>query len=163
MMSLGSMDAWISVAGYAAFFVLLARLSFDDVRIGLLYDRWVLALAFVGILMAASGQLASPLYALSGALVGGGLLYVVRLLSRGGMGGGDVKLAAALGIWTGLDGILPALFVAFVLGSMFGVVQMILHRQRHMKLSFGPFLAVGGIVGTFFGEELVRLYEAWFW
>lgn len=162
MMSLGSMDAWISLAGYASFFVLLARLSLDDVRIGLLYDRWVLALALVGILMSASGQLASPLSALSGALVGGGLLYAVRLLSRGGMGGGDVKLAAALGIWTGLDGILPALFVAFVLGSVFGAAQMILHRQRHMKLPFGPFLAVGGMVGVFFGADIMRWYEAWF-
>ena len=162
MMSIDSMEAWISLAGYASFFFLLARLSFDDVRIGLLYNRWVLALALVGILMAGSGQLVSPLSALFGALVGGGLLYAVRLLSRGGMGGGDVKLAAALGIWTGLDGILLALFVAFVLGSLFGVAQMILSRQRHMKLPFGPFLAVGGMVGVFFGADIMRWYEAWF-
>lgn len=153
----------LDVIGFLAFFGLLLRLSLDDVRDGMLYDRFVFPLALSGVVMVLAGRLSPPLSAWMGALIGGGLLFLVRLLSRGGLGGGDVKLAAALGIWTGLDGIFPALFVAFLLGSLWGIGQFFVSRGKRTKLPFGPFLAMGGIVGVFFGETLSQLYEAWFW
>ena len=155
--------AILDAIGFLAFFGLLLRLSIDDVRDGMLYDRFVLPLALSGVLMVLAGRLSTPFSALMGSLTGGGLLVLVRLLSRGGMGGGDVKLAAALGIWTGLDGIFPALFIAFLLGSLWGIGWFLVSRGKRTKLPFGPFLAMGGMVGVFFGQTLSELYEAWFW
>ena len=149
------------LAGGFAFFALLLRLSVDDIRTGFLYDRWVGLLAATGLIMAALGQ-RTLFSAISGALLGGGLLFAVRMLSRGGIGGGDVKLAAALGLWTGHTGILPALFVAFLLGSLWGIVLLLRGYGRKAKLPFGPCLAIGGVVGVGFGNEICAFYEALF-
>lgn len=157
-----SCDALTSV-GWLAFFLLLLRLSYDDVRVGMLYDRWVMALALVGAVLVCLGRCSTVASSFAGAAVGGGLLFVVRWLSRGGLGGGDVKLAAALGIWTGLTGIIVALFVAFVLGSLWGIVQLLCGKGKDAPLPFGPCLAVGGIVGVFFDDAIASWYEAWFW
>ena len=150
-----------SLAGFLVFGLLLLRLSIEDVRTGFLHDRWVMPLAAAGLVMTFLGSrtLAS---ALAGALLGGGLLFAVRMLSRGGIGGGDVKLAAALGLWTGHTGILPALFVAFQLGSLWGIVLLLRGYGRKAKLPFGPCLAIGGVVGVGFGNEICAFYEALF-
>lgn len=152
----------LDIIGFLTFFGLLLRLSFDDVRVGMLYDRFVLPLLLSGVVMVFAGLLSTPISALAGALIGGGVLALVRILSCGGMGGGDVKLSAALGVWTGLDGIFPALFVAFLLGSLWGIGCFFASRGKKTRLPFGPFLSIGGIVGVFFGEALSQLYEAWF-
>jgi len=160
-MSGGMIVQVLSCAGFLMFFALLLRLSVEDIRTGFLHDRWVFPLALSGLCMAILGQ-RTIVSAVAGALLGGGLLLVVRILSHGGIGGGDVKLAAALGIWTGLSGILPALFVAFVLGSFWGIVLLLRGCGRRAKLPFGPCLAIGGIIGVFFGDEICALYEALF-
>ena len=143
------------------FFALLLRLSVDDIRTGFLRNKWVALLAAAGLVMVLFGQVAL-LSAVSGALLGGGGLFVVRVLSHGGVGGGDVKLAAALGIWTGFEGILPALFIAFLLGSLWGIVLLLRGSGRKAKLPFGPCLSVGGTIGVFYGEEILSFYEALF-
>ena len=74
------------LAGGFAFLALLLRLSVDDIRTGFLYNRWVGLLAAAGLIMAALGQ-RTLFSAISGALLGGGLLFAVRMLSRGGIGG----------------------------------------------------------------------------
>ena len=78
-----------------------------------------------------------------------------------GMGMGDVKLAGAMGLYLGLS-IIPALLVAFLSGSLVGVV--ILAREgaagRKKAVPFGVFLALGGIVGVLAGPELIDLYES---
>ena len=154
------LDDAATMAGFVAFGGLLLWLSVQDVKTGLLPDRFVFALAGMGALLVLSGKLSPPLSALGGAGLGGGLLFAVRRLSRGGMGGGDVKLAAALGIWTGVSGILPALFLAFFLGSLWGLVLLAQGRGRRARLPFGPCLAVGGAVGTLYGEAIASWYEA---
>jgi leader peptidase (prepilin peptidase)/N-methyltransferase len=73
---------------------------------------------------------------------------------------GDVKLAGAMGLYLGLS-IIPAMLVAFLSGSLVGVV--ILAREgaaaRKKAVPFGVFLALGGIVGVLAGPELIDLYE----
>ena len=75
----------------------LLRLAVVDVRTGYLPDRLVLPLGALGLLLSALGVLAPLASSLAGAAFGGGLFLLVYRLSRGGMGGGDVKLAAAIG------------------------------------------------------------------
>lgn len=68
------------------------------------------------------------------------------------MGFGDVKLAGMLGAWSGFEAFLVGLFAAVLAGAVLGV----LFRRR--KLPFGPYLAAGGVVAFFFGEEIFRQY-----
>ncbi len=86
-------------------------------------------------------------------------LLLAALAYPAGMGMGDVKLAGVMGIYLG-SGIAPAMLVAFLAGSIVGVA--IIAREgrdaRKKGIPFGPFLALGGLVGIFAGPELVDVY-----
>jgi leader peptidase (prepilin peptidase)/N-methyltransferase len=88
------------------------------------------------------------------------LLAAVIAYPRG-MGMGDVKLAGAMGLYLGAS-VIPALLVAFLSGSVAGMV--ILAREgaaaRKKAIPFGVFLALGGIVGVLAGPDLIDLYES---
>ena len=89
-----------------------------------------------------------------GILLGGGLFLVIILASRGGMGGGDMKLGALLGAFLGWKALLFALFVAIVLGGAIGAVLLATGRRgRKDPIPFGPFLAAGGAMALFWGER----------
>ncbi len=89
----------------------------------------------------------------------GGLLFLVVLAYPAGMGLGDVKLAATMGLFLG-RAIAPAILVALLAGSVVGLVLIARHgaRARKMAIPFGPFLALGGVVGLLVGDQLIDLY-----
>jgi len=97
------------------------------------------------------------------ALIAGGIAFVALFLAAlaypAGMGMGDVKLAGVMGIYLG-SAVAPAMLVAFLTGSVVGIA--IIAREgrdaRKKGVPFGPFLALGGLVGIFAGVELVDLY-----
>jgi leader peptidase (prepilin peptidase)/N-methyltransferase len=94
-----------------------------------------------------------------GLISGGGLFYLIAMISRGGMGGGDVKMMAMVGAFTGWKSILLTTFAASLLGSAVGIFLMIFKgKGRKTKIPFGPFLATGAIITLFYGEELLALY-----
>jgi len=102
---------------------------------------------------------ALPEHLIAGAAAGGFFLLVVFAYPRG-MGMGDVKLAAVLGLFLGRD-VAPALFVAFLVGTLVGAA--IIARKgsrdgRKTAVPFGPFLALGGVVALFAGDALVDWY-----
>ena len=88
------------------------------------------------------------------------LLVAVVAYPRG-MGMGDVKLAGVMGLYLGAS-VIPALLVAFLSGSLAGIV--ILAREgaaaRKKAIPFGVFLALGGIIGVLAGPELIDFYES---
>jgi len=90
----------------------------------------------------------------------GGFLFVAWFLYPRGMGMGDVKLAFVLGIYLG-RAVVPAMFVAFLAGAVIGAA--IIARQgvkegRKAGIPFGPWLALGGVVGLLAGDEMVDWY-----
>jgi leader peptidase (prepilin peptidase) / N-methyltransferase len=89
----------------------------------------------------------------------GGFLLVAALAYPGGMGMGDVKLAAVMGFFLG-RAVAPALLVGFALGVVVGVGIMAARglAARKQAIPFAPYLAVGGIVGQLFGGDLVNWY-----
>ncbi len=100
-----------------------------------------------------------PLAMLLGGLLGGGLLLAIALVTRGGMGGGDIKFAAALGLWFGWQQTLLALFLSFLIGGAGGAV-LLLFRLRGRKdfIPFGPFIAAGAFVTLLYGPDLLAWY-----
>lgn len=87
------------------------------------------------------------LYAAAGFLAGGLIPLIAAMLTNGGIGGGDIKLCALLGIITGPYGILLILFVATLLAMAAGGIQHFVFRVKAEKLAFVPCLSVG--VATF--------------
>lgn len=101
---------------------------------------------------------------LAGGLVGLCVLLAIALLSRGGMGMGDVKLAAFIGVIVGLPQILLAMFIAFVAGGVIvGALWTVGKVGRKDPVAFGPYLALGGIVTLLYGEPILNWWMARSW
>lgn len=110
---------------------------------------------------AASLSFYTPLNdAIWGVLSGGGILYSISVLSGGGMGGGDVKLAALIGAFLGWKTTLLGLLLACFIGSFFGVSMIILgYKKRKDCVAFGPYIALGtAIVMVLGNEETINIY-----
>lgn len=108
------------------------------------------------ILSAASGQLASSVTAAAAA---GAVFLVLSIVSRGGMGGGDIKLAAMIGAFLGTPAVIVALFLAVALGAAAGLVLLALRlRSRKDMIPFGPAMAMGAIIAVFGSNAIVHWY-----
>ncbi len=116
------------------------------------------AIIAVGIgLILAPGKVPEQLIAGAAA---GGFLLMFALAYPKGMGMGDVKLAAVLGLFLGRS-VAVALLVGVLSGALFGAAVMArlgVAQGRKTAVPFGPFLALGGIVALFAGPALVHLY-----
>lgn len=96
---------------------------------------------------------------LAGLLFGGGLFYLIAVLSRGGMGGGDIKMMAMVGAFMGWKSIFLTTFIGSVTGSVVGIFLMIAKgKGRKSKIPFGPFLAIGALITLFFGNIILKWY-----
>ena len=98
---------------------------------------------------------------LEGVLLGGGFLYLVGtlaefLLKKEAMGGGDVKLLAAIGAVIGWRGVLWTIFVSSFVGSIIGLYGKWKHGQE--LIPYGPFLALGAFLYIFFGPQAMDWY-----
>jgi leader peptidase (prepilin peptidase) / N-methyltransferase len=90
----------------------------------------------------------------------GGFLLAAALAYPGGMGMGDVKLAAVMGLFLGAA-VAPALLIALLSGVLLGaaiIARKGAHAGRKTAVPFGPFLALGGILAIFVGSPIVNLY-----
>lgn len=126
------------------FCLLLVTMAAIDYCTGLLPDRGNLFLAGLGLLFVLTGAMHSLPEALLGAAVGAGVLLLLRTLSHGGLGLGDVKYAAAFGVWLGGQGTMLALLLAFAIGAVLALLLLACGRlQRNSELAFGPFLSAG--------------------
>ena len=108
----------------AVFAAALIWLSYLDIRDGLLYDAITIPFALFGFVPVLTG-LISLREALIGGTLCGVLFYCLYILARGGLGGGDVKFAAGLGVWLGWEAAVIAVWTAFMLG---GAVAALLHH-----------------------------------
>jgi len=97
-----------------------------------------------------------PAIAAAGA---GGFLLAVALAYPRGMGMGDVKLAAVMGLYLG-RAVVPALAVAVFAGAVVGMALLARDGSsaRKRAVPFGPFLALGGVVGLLAGDEILDWY-----
>jgi leader peptidase (prepilin peptidase)/N-methyltransferase len=147
---------WLGLALVTAL-VPIAFIDLDHRRIPnvIVGPAAVVGLALVAILQ--TGDLVENLIAAAGA---GGVFLLVAIAKPGGMGMGDVKLIAMLGLYLG-RAVAPALLVALLTGSIvgIGIIARYGSREGRKKLiPFGPFLAFGGLVGFFVGDDIVDWY-----
>jgi leader peptidase (prepilin peptidase)/N-methyltransferase len=93
------------------------------------------------------------------ALGAGGFLWLGTLRGGDGMGMGDVKLAALMGLYLGAA-VVTSLAVAFAAGAVAGLVLVLRHgaAARKRAIPFGPFLAAGGVLGLWAGDPVVEWY-----
>jgi leader peptidase (prepilin peptidase)/N-methyltransferase len=140
----------------------LVPLTLVDLAVRLLPNRLTAPAAAVAVV---AGTLLDPGGELDRLLAGaaaGGCFLLAALASPAGMGMGDVKLVAVLGLFLG-EQVAVAVFVALLAGVAVGLV--IIARKgaragRKTVLAFGPFLALGGVVAVIAGQGLLDAYLA---
>ena len=138
---------------------LLVAMSLIDLDTKYLPDDLTYPLLWGGLVVAALGGTIPLSAAVWGAVAGYVPLWLVAggfalIMKRQGMGGGDLKLLAALGAWLGWQAILPIILIASIAGLCVNVPRMVLGKhERHQQYPFGPFLAGGGLVVMFVGAD----------
>jgi leader peptidase (prepilin peptidase) / N-methyltransferase len=149
---------------YFTFTAALITITFIDIDHQIIPD--VITLPGIPLALGAVWFLPAQTYldSIIGFFAGGGTLYIIAILyqwvtGRDGMGGGDIKLLALVGIVTGWKGVLFTLFLGSAVGSLAGVAVM-LHSRTGLKavVPFGPFLSIGAICYIFFGPEVINWY-----
>ncbi|QCJ43627.1 prepilin peptidase [Bacillus sp. S3] len=96
---------------------------------------------------------------LLGAITGFVVLLLIALVSKGGMGGGDVKLYAVLGLVLGVKLVLLSFFLSTLLGAVFGGLALLLKIvKRRQPVPFGPFIAAGTLIAYYWGSEIIDFY-----
>lgn len=137
----------------------LLIISFIDLEHKLVPDLITVPGIVAGLLFSLLVPPAQFLNSLYGVVLGGGLFYLIALVSRGGMGGGDIKLIAMIGAFVGWKLTLVAMFAAILLGSLVAVALLILKlKRRKDMIPFGPFLALGALGALFYGHAIINWY-----
>ncbi len=97
---------------------------------------------------------------LLGATIGFTLLLLIAVISKGGMGGGDIKLFAVIGIVLGWKGVLLAFFLSTLIGSIIGIIGLATKKiERKKPIPFGPFIVIATLLVYFFETEIFT----WYW
>lgn len=101
----------------------------------------------------------SLISAMIGSIEGFFLLWFIAILSKGGMGGGDIKLYAVIGLALGWKLTLLSLFVSSFIGTIYGIYERIRGKlDKKQGIPFGPFIAIGTVLCLWFGDDVIQWY-----
>lgn len=142
---------------YALLFSALITLSVIDFRtyeIPLGINIFILALGLVRVVTDYTNWLG---YAI-GLFCVSGFLYLIYLVTKGrGIGGGDIKLMAVCGLLLGWKLVILSFVLGCIIGSVIHLIRMKVSGEGHV-LAMGPYLAVGVMISTLYGERLIQWY-----
>jgi leader peptidase (prepilin peptidase) / N-methyltransferase len=159
---LGTDDLAALASGLVLCTVLVA-ITLTDLDRRVIPNRIVAAGAIAALALAAVGDPSQLPERLAAAATAGGVLFLIAMAYPRGMGMGDVKLVAMMGLFLG-SAVAPAVLVGFATGAAVGLVMIARHgaAARKQAIPFGPFLALGGVVGLWWGPEIVDWYAGRF-
>ena len=147
-------------------FVLIALL-FIDLDKMLLPDQLTLPLMWLGLILSTLNVFVGTTDAIIGAAAGylslWSVYWLFKLLTgKEGMGYGDFKLLAALGAFTGWQGLPIIILLSSVVGAVAGIALMVAQRSgKSLAIPFGPYLAVAGYLTLLYKSEIIDAYLAW--
>ncbi len=170
----GDVLRFLAAATVSVIFALICVIDIEH-RLILWRTVWVSALILLALAFLPEPFMPQWWRAPLGGVLGFGLVFLMFLLGQGYMwlsarlrgqpvkeiafGGGDVNLAALIGLAVGSQDILPALFIGVLIGGLFSlgyIVQMLLRRRYnpHQPLPYGPFLVAGAVIMYFFRDAV---------
>jgi len=149
---------------YSLMSSVLVAIIFIDLKEMIIPDSLVLSILVLSIIHKACNYF---LYGISpdlmvsflGLLLAVGLFLAIVIVSRGGMGGGDVTLVGALGFVLGVKYILLNIFLSFILGAIISIVLLAAKiKTRKDPIPFGPFIVLGFFITSLWGQDIINWY-----
>ena len=141
------------------FYYLLLTITISDIEEHRIPNAVLLPFFIIGLferllISTTSNWFFNPLL---GVIVGFGVMFLLAYFSKGGMGGGDIKLLAVIGVFVGPIGALITLFLAAFMGLFYAIFSGAA-MKKGTKIPFGPFLAIGAwLVYFYFSNQLATL------
>ena len=142
--------AWSVTTGIQLFYfaiaiVLLVFVTITDFEQYVIFDSMLLPLAVAGFCYTLHIHL--PVTEHFAAALGGGLLFLLlAMLTKGAIGGGDIKLIAALGLWLGVRPLITVIAYGFIAGGIAALFLLITkQKQRNSYFAYGPYFAISGM------------------
>lgn len=148
---------------YALISSVLIIITFIDIREMIIPDSLVVTLLILALIYKfANYVLGQPLKireSIIGLLFAGGLFLAIVLITKGGMGGGDVTLISALGFILGFKKIILNIFLSFILGAIISLFLLATKiKTRKDPIPFGPFIVLAFFITVLWGSEIIDLY-----
>lgn len=96
---------------------------------------------------------------IAGAIIGFVIIFLIIILSKGGMGAGDLKLFTILGIVLGFKGVLLTFFLATLFGALVSIILLLSGKvNRKTPVPFGPFICIAACITYFYGYDIMNWY-----
>lgn len=154
--------SWATLAGWV-FVAVLLTVTVIDLRHMIIPDQILLAGILMGLPFLFLNSRWDMLWGIAAGLAAGAFMLAIAVVSRGGMGGGDIKLAAFMGLFLGPQMVGLALFLAFLVGGLIGIGLLVTGKKgRKDAVPFGPYLALGGVLALLQGADIINWYLG-FW
>jgi leader peptidase (prepilin peptidase)/N-methyltransferase len=143
---------WILISLFMIIFV-------TDVAYMLIPDKILLFFIVIFIVLRFSFPLMPWWDSIVGAAVGFSLLLSIAVVSKGGMGGGDIKLFAVIGFVLGMKMVLLSLLFACFYGALLGITGLLTGiLKKKTLIPFGPYIVFGTLTAYFWGDSLLHWY-----
>jgi prepilin signal peptidase PulO-like enzyme (type II secretory pathway) len=143
---------------YTCLFILIFVI---DVEHRLVLNAVILPAALLALLASFISQNPGPGSALLGGSLGFTLFLLVALVYRGGLGGGDVKLAGLIGLITGFPQVVVALVIGVLIGGLVSLFLLLTRvKGRKSYIPYAPFLVMGAMVAMLHGAEIMAWYTS---
>lgn len=139
----------------------LVAVSFIDIEKRIIPNVIVLPLTVIGLALSIImdiGKWWMPLAFAAGTFA---FMFIINLIYPQGMGMGDVKLSLMIGAFL-VKSSIPALFIGFLTGSLFGLGVVIVRKKLRQTIPFGPFISLGSIIALFWGNNILKWYISFF-
>lgn len=142
---------------YAIAATMMIGLSYVDIMIFEIPPLYDILIAILGVIRLLT-DLSHWYEYLIGSVLVSGIFLLIALFSKGkAMGGGDIKLTAAMGLLLGWKGIFLVMAIGSLLGAVIHGIIMAVSKKEHM-LAFGPYLAAAGVIVMCAGDRLAQMY-----
>ncbi|MCM0650752.1 prepilin peptidase [Clostridium swellfunianum] len=148
---------FIKYAVLSCFLIVIGMIDYDTTDV---YTKTTMSAIIIGIIFVAiGGYLGYGIKtSLLGAVLGGGVISLIILLTRG-MGWGDVEICLLCGLYLGFYSTILLLFLSFVLGGAIGALLIITKvKSKKDYIPFGPFIAISAIIVMMFGNKIINWY-----
>lgn len=149
----------LEMVGYLILISLLIAISFIDLKYRIIPNKLSYFGIIIGLIFSIFSSHITFISSFLGIFIPAGLLLILALIYKKGMGIGDVKLVGMIGAFTGYKIVLSGIFLGSVIGLIFFTPLILSKRiDRKTKIPFGPFISTGSIIMIFYGETLLDWY-----